>query len=101
MARSSRGRRHFLTVPSFGAKTWGVESIVHRLRGSLYTRQLPQGGWPFLRGSLQMGLEPTCLALLALRQARSANAQVLLDTQRPDGSWGSFTTDDEASGLTA
>ena len=90
-----------MTVPRVGAKTWGVESIVHRLRASLYTRQLPQGVWPFLRGCLQMGLESTCLALLALRPERYANAQVLVDTQRPDGSWGSFATDDEASGLTA
>ncbi len=48
-----------------------------------------------------MDLEPTCLALLALRRERCANAEVLLDAQRPDGSWGSFATDDEASGLTA
>ena len=47
-----------------------------------------------------MALEPTCLALLALRLDRRANAQVLLDAQHPDGSWGSFATDDEASGLT-
>jgi hypothetical protein len=47
-----------------------------------------------------MALEPTCLALLALRLEQGTNAQALLDTQRPDGSWGSFATDDEASGLT-
>lgn len=47
-----------------------------------------------------MALEPTCLALMALRLARPANTQVLLDAQRPDGSWGSFASDDEASGLT-
>lgn len=47
-----------------------------------------------------MALEPTCLALLALRLERCASAQVLLDAQRPDGSWGSFATDAEASGLT-
>ncbi len=33
-----------------------------------------------------MALEPTCLALLALRLNQRANAQVLLDAQRPDGS---------------
>ncbi len=47
-----------------------------------------------------MALEPTCLALMALRQQRCADAQVLLNAQRPDGSWGSYATDDEASGLT-
>ena len=48
-----------------------------------------------------MGLEPTCLALLALRPKPSTSAHVLFEAQRPDGSWGSFATDDEASGLTA
>lgn len=47
-----------------------------------------------------MALEPTCLALLALRLNQCSNAQVLLDAQRPDGSWGSFVNDDEGSGLT-
>src|SRR5205807_7145262 len=53
------------------------------------------------RSSLQVGLEPTCLALLALRGEPPTSAHVLLDVQRPDGSWGSFATDDEASGLTS
>lgn len=47
-----------------------------------------------------MGLEPTCLALLALRLEGCGNAIVLLNAQLPDGSWGSFAADDEASGLT-
>jgi hypothetical protein len=47
-----------------------------------------------------MDLEPTCLALLVLRSQPEASATVLLDAQRQDGSWGSFTTDDEGSGLT-
>jgi hypothetical protein len=47
-----------------------------------------------------MALEATCLALLALRQDQRTNAQSLVDAQRPDGSWGSFATDDEGSGLT-
>jgi hypothetical protein len=47
-----------------------------------------------------MALEPTCLALLALRVQPSVSATVLLKAQRHDGSWGSFATDDEASGLT-
>jgi hypothetical protein len=63
-------------------------------------RQLPQGGWPFFRGSLQTDLEPTCLTLLALRLQPSVAATVLLRAQRPDGSWGSFANDDEPSGLT-
>lgn len=47
-----------------------------------------------------MALEPTCLALMAMRTDRSANAHVLLNAQRPDGSWGSCASGDEASGLT-
>jgi hypothetical protein len=47
-----------------------------------------------------MAIEPTCLALLALRQDQRTNAQSLLGAQRPDGSWGAFATDDEPSGLT-
>ncbi len=35
-----------------------------------------------------MALEPACLALLALRQERSASAEVLLNAQRPNGGWG-------------
>jgi hypothetical protein len=77
-----------------------VELLPDRLHASLNTRRLPNGGWPFLRGSAEGALEPTCLALMALRQSPTANPQVLLNTQRPDGSWGSFANDDEASGLT-
>ncbi len=47
-----------------------------------------------------MALEPTCLVLMALRQERCADVQVLLNAQQSDGSWGSFASDDEASGLT-
>src|SRR6266567_3674988 len=75
-------------------------ALLNRIHASLRTRRLSCGGWPFLRGSHQIALEPTCLALLALRRKPCANAQVLLDAQRPEGSWGSFATDDEASGLT-
>jgi squalene cyclase len=40
------------------------------------------------------------LALLALRLQPSVRATVLLKGQRPDGGWGTFAADDEASGLT-
>ena len=94
--------RRRATFDSFQSRRYdcGMESVLDRLRASLYSRRLPQGGWSFLRGSVQMDLESTCLALLALRLERSASARVLLDTQCPDGSWGSFETADEASGLT-
>ncbi len=47
-----------------------------------------------------MALEPSCLALMALRHDSRAGAEVLLNAQQADGSWGSFASDDEASGLT-
>ena len=70
------------------------------LERRLVRRQRPQGGWPFLAGSRQTALEPTCLALLALRLDPNTKAQVLLDAQRSDGSWGAFASDDGPSGLT-
>ncbi|MGH9351251.1 MAG: hypothetical protein ACRD2G_03685, partial [Terriglobia bacterium] len=80
--------------------TDGVEASLTRLRTTLYACQLPQGGWPFINQSSQMALEPTCLALLALRSTNPIRTQVLADSQRPDGSWGSFAGDDQSSGLT-
>jgi hypothetical protein len=77
-----------------------VESLLNSLRASLHARELPQGGWAFLRGSFQMALEPTCLGLLALRSERSVDASILVETQRSDGGWGAFADDDQASGLT-
>lgn len=77
-----------------------MEPLGTRLRYTLYARQLPQGGWPFVTESTQMVLEPTCLALLALRPDTRRQAKILIDSQRPDGGWGSFAGDDESSGLT-
>ena len=70
------------------------------LERRLVSRQLPRGGWPFLAACGQITLEPTCLALLALRLDPNTKAQVLLDAQRSDGSWGAFASDDGPSGLT-
>jgi hypothetical protein len=77
-----------------------VESLLNRLRASLHARELPQGGWSFLRGTDQRALEPTCLGLLALRSERSVDASILVETQRSDGGWEAFADDDQASGLT-
>ncbi len=77
-----------------------MESLLNRLRASLRARELPQGGWAFLRGYFQMAPEPTCLALLALRSERSVDANILVDAQRSDGGWGAFADDAQASGLT-
>ncbi len=47
-----------------------------------------------------MALEPTCLALLALRPTDPGIAEALIDIQHSDGSWGSFAGDEQPSGLT-
>ena len=76
------------------------------LRSALIERQMAGGGWSYWQASAQGDLEPTCLALLALRwnssPARARGLQFLLDTQNPNGSWPAFSGDDEeGSGLTA
>jgi hypothetical protein len=77
-----------------------VEELLERLRTDLYGRQLSGGGWPFLSGSNQMAVEPTCLALLALLSKAGNGARILIRCQGPDGAWGAFAGDDDASGLT-
>jgi len=74
------------------------------LKVVLAGRQLPSGGWPFKHCSAQAALEPTCLALLALRSdrspARDRAIRFLLATQNPNGSWPAVVGDDpEGSGL--
>jgi len=76
------------------------------LRRALIDRQLPSGGWSYGQTSAQADLEPTCLALVALRwhscPAHARGLQFLLGAQNPDGSWPAFQGDDsEGSGLTA
>src|SRR6185436_12749290 len=60
--------------------------------------QLPSGGWGYSR---QWALEPTCLALLALRLRSTADRakglQFLEGCQRVDGSWPGFEGDEEGS----
>lgn len=64
--------------------------------------QLPCGGWGYSR---QWAMEPTCLALLALRLRSAADRakgrRFLEDCQRADGSWPAFEGDDEGSWATA
>jgi len=76
------------------------------LRNALIGRQMANGGWSYGQASAQGDLEPTCLALLALRwnsgPSRARGLQFLLDTQNPNGSWPAFSGDDqEGAGLTA
>ena len=79
--------------------------VGRELKQDLSSRQLPRGGWPYTQGSAQAALEPTCLALLALRSdpgpARDLAIRFLLDIQNPNGSWPAFAGDNlEGSGLT-
>src|SRR5262245_10016510 len=64
--------------------------------------QLPGGGWGY---SQQWALEPTCLALLALRLRSTADRarglRFLENCQRSDGSWPGFEGDGEGSWATA
>jgi squalene cyclase len=76
----------------------------HELALELKRRQLPQGGWSF-GNSLQPGVEPTCLAILALAAESSAvpdrSMRLLLSLQRPEGSWPAFAGDRDGSWTTA
>jgi hypothetical protein len=64
--------------------------------------QLPCGGWGYSR---QWAMEPTCLALLALRlrstEDRARGLRFLESCQRADGSWPGFEGDEEGSWATA
>ena len=76
------------------------------LKGALIARQLPGAGWSYGPASSQPALEPTCLALLALRwdpgPARTYGLKFLLGAQNLNGSWPAFSGDDgEGSGLSA
>jgi len=76
------------------------------LKNALVKQQLPRAGWSYGLAPNQAALEPTCLALLALRwdssPARALGLKLLLRMQNPDGSWPAFSGDDsEGSGLTA
>lgn len=75
------------------------------LKQMLVNRQSRKGGWPFAEAPGQPALEPTCLALLAMRSdegpARERAVRFLLDMQNPNGSWPAFAGDDtEGCGLT-
>lgn len=76
------------------------------LKTALVERHIPDAGWSYEPDSGQSALEPTCLALLALRResglAQMQGLQFLLRLQNPNGSWPAFTGDDgEGSGLSA
>jgi hypothetical protein len=76
------------------------------LKNALIKQELSGGGWSYGSSTSQAALEPTCLALLALRwdssPVRALGLEFLLGMQNPDGSWPAFSGDDsEGSGLTA
>ena len=66
------------------------------LQRILKTRQSRAGAWAF--GAGQDAVEPTCLAILALRHQPSAHLERALDTienlQHKDGSWPAFIGDE-------
>lgn len=75
------------------------------LKQMLADRQFQEGGWPFIQGSAQPALEPTCLALLALRSdegpAPDRAIRFLLGIQNLNGSWPGFLGNDtDGCGLT-
>ncbi len=81
-------------------------SLGAALKNALIEQELPGAGWSYGLAPSQAALEPTCLALLALRwdssPARARGLRFLLATQNPNGSWPAFSGDDwEGSGLTA
>jgi hypothetical protein len=72
-----------------GAKAKCMVPLVHSLCASLGARQRNSGAWGFVAD--QDALEPTCLAVLALRQqslSRVENARNFIRrSQHQDGSW--------------
>lgn len=73
------------------------------LLDELTRRQMPDG-WSYHPNSSQAALEPTCLALLALRPsdkpATVLGIESLLRLQHPDGSWPALAGDQQGCGLT-
>ena len=81
-------------------------ALLGELKQILTKQELPGGGWSYGSSASQAALEPTCLALRALRwdssPARARGLRLLLDWQNPNGSWRAFNGDDcDGSGLTA
>src|SRR5262245_24117087 len=67
------------------------------IQAEIERRRLSSGGWGSGNNS-RAGIEPTCYALMALRDreaaARDNAIELLLRTQNPDGSWPAFDGDD-------
>ena len=78
--------------------------MTSRVQQELARRQLPSGGWSY-RGQLQISIESTCLAAVALigvDQSKSQHAlRELLQTQLPNGAWPAFVPDREPSWATS
>jgi hypothetical protein len=78
--------------------------LANRCEKALHNRQLPCGGWSYGK-SRQWAIEPTALALLALRLRPGANwkkgAAFLGGCQRSDSSWPAFQGDEEGCWATA
>ncbi len=100
--------RTFLTTLGASPTTRFMQAALKAsplLRQVLVNRQSQEGGWPFTDGRCQPALEPTCLALLAVRSddgpAPDRAINFLLEMQNRHGSWPAFLGDDtDGCGLT-
>ena len=84
------------------ARTRTLAALASHCEQIVLNLQLPCGGWGYSR---QWAVEPTCLALLALRlrpKAEGAKGLRFLEScQSPDGSWPGFEGDEEGSWATS
>jgi hypothetical protein len=80
----------------------GLSELTSQYEQRVLDLQLPCGGWGYSR---QWAMEPTCLALLALRfrstADRTKGLRFLESCQREDGSWPGFEGDEEGSWATS
>jgi hypothetical protein len=74
-----------------------LRTLRTRIETDLVRRQLPCGGWSYSLASRQASLEPTTLALMAVRDTNAQGRAVLylVRAQNSNGSWPSFAGDDD------
>lgn len=80
------------------ARTRSLSELTSHCEQVVLNHRLSCGGWGYSR---QWALEPTCLALLALRLRQRAEVEkglrFLESCQSPNGSWRGFEGDEEGS----
>lgn len=74
-----------------------IDDLLQYFQNKILNQQRPDGGWSFTQSGAS-AIEPTCLALLALRSyagaACSKGTRFLLSTQNRNGSLSAFVGDD-------